>query len=99
MRSTRIDDYYRQEHFDFYRRSLAPFYSVTFHLEVGRLREYLRGKGYPIYLNLCYLFTRAMQPIEDFRYRLVDGEIVLFDRVHPALTVPAPGEGSAGSRC
>lgn len=88
----RIDDYYRQEHFDFFRRSQSPFYAVTFHLEVGPLRDFLRERGYPIYLNLCYLFTKAMQPIEDFRYRLVDGEILLFDTVHPGLTVPAPGE-------
>ena len=92
MAFRRIDDYYRQEHFDFYRKSQMPFYSVTFHLEVDRLKEYLRERGYPIYLNLCYLFTKAMQPIEDFRYRLEDGEIVLFETVHPALTVPAPGE-------
>lgn len=86
-----VDDYYRQEHFDFYRKSRAPFYSVTFHLEIGGLREYLRDKGYPIYLNLCYLFTKAMQPLEDFRYRLLDDRIALFETVHPALTVPAPG--------
>ena len=42
-----------------------------------------------MFLNLCYFLARAMQPVEDFRYRLLDGQIVLYDAVHIGMTVPA----------
>ncbi len=86
-----VDDYYRRQHFDFYRDYRSPFWSVTFELEITALKNHLAERGWPVYLNLCYYFTRAMQELEDFRYRLLDGRIVLYDVVHPGLTVPAPG--------
>ena len=86
-----VENYYRQEHFDFYRGRLSPFYGATIHLPVSRLKAYAKENGYPVYLSLCYFFTKAMQGIEDFRYRLLDDRIVLYDEVHPGLTLPAPG--------
>lgn len=86
-----VEDYYRREHFEFFSRYGNPFYSVTFPLDAGALRRALAARALPTYLNLSYLLLRAMQGIEDFRYRLLDGRIVLFARLHPALVVPAPG--------
>ena len=85
-----VHDYYRREHFEFFRRYRHPFWAVNFELDAARLKAFLDERGYPTYLNLCYLVTRAMQPLEDFRYRLVDGEIALFDRLDPGLVVAAP---------
>ena len=86
-----VEDYYRKETFEFFRGYRNPFYSVSFVLQFSRLKAFLNERGYKTYLNLCYFFTRAMQPLEDFRYRLRDGEFVLYDSIHPGLTVPAAG--------
>ncbi len=86
-----VESYHRQQHFDFWSQYQNPFYSVTFHLDIGRLKAYCEERSYPLYLNLCYFMTRAMRGIEDFRYRLLDGRLVLYDEIHPGLTVPAPG--------
>jgi chloramphenicol O-acetyltransferase type A len=86
-----VERYYRQEHFDFYRAYRSPFYTVTFPLELTRLKAFAERHGYSVYANLCYGFTRAAAAIEDFRYRVRDGRVVLYERLHPALTVPAPG--------
>ena len=84
-----VEDYYRREIFEFFRGYRNPFYSVSFELQFSGLKRFLDDRGYKTYLNLCYFFTRAMQPLEDFRYRLLDGEFVLYDAIHPGLTVPA----------
>ncbi len=86
-----VESYHRQKLFDFWSEYANPFYSATFHLDVRRLKVYCGEQGYPLYLNLCYFMTRAMRGIEDFRYRLLDGRLVLYDEIHPGLTVPAPG--------
>ena len=86
-----VESYYRQKHFDFWSKYRNPYYSATFHLDMTRLKAYCRDHGIPIYLNLCYFMTRAMRDIEDFRYRLLDGRLVLYDELHPSLAVPAIG--------
>lgn len=86
-----VENYYRREIFEFFRNYRNPFYSVSFALEFSRLKAYLDERGWKTYLNLCYFFTRAMQPLEDFRYRLIDGEFVLYDAIHVGMTTPAAG--------
>jgi chloramphenicol O-acetyltransferase type A len=85
-----VEDYYRQRHFDFWSAYQNPFYAATFHLDATRLKAFTDARGYSIYVNLCYFMTRALRGIEDFRYRLVDGRIVLYEEIHPGLTLPAP---------
>ena len=86
-----VESYRRQPHFDFFSKYRNPFYATTFHLDMTGLKRFTEEREYPLYLNLCYYTTRAMHEIEDFRYRLLDGRLVLYDEIHPGLTVPAPG--------
>ncbi len=86
-----VESYHRQKHFDFWSEYTNPFWAATFHLDVERLKGYCQEQGYPVYLNLCYFMTRAMREIEDFRYRLQGGRLVLYDEIHPGLVIPAPG--------
>lgn len=85
-----VDRYYRQQNFEFFRNYPNPFYSITFHLDATALKRFCRRHGHPVYLSLCYFFTRAMQKVEDFRYRLIDDQIVLYEQIHIGMTVPAP---------
>ncbi len=85
-----VEEYYRREHFEFFRGHRNPFYSLTFSLEISRLKAFLDEKSYPTYLNLCYFFIKAMQGLEDFRYRLRDDHIVLYEQLNVGLTLPAP---------
>ncbi len=93
-----VENYHRQQLFDFWSEYENPFWGATFHLDVWQLKAWCaeqsspEGGHYPLYLNLCYFMTRAMREIEDFRYRLLDGRLVLYDEIHPGLTEPAPGD-------
>ena len=86
-----IENYYRQEHLDFFRPYQSPHYSVTFPLRFTALKRFAEEKGASTYLSLSYFLARAMQPIEDFRYRLRAGKVVLYDHLDLGLTLPAPG--------
>jgi chloramphenicol O-acetyltransferase type A len=85
-----VEDYPRREHLEFYRRSASPTYGVTFELDATRLKGFLEQRGLPAYLNFSYFFLRALQAVEDFRIRLVGGNVVLYRQLLPALAVPAP---------
>ena len=85
-----LSDYPRRAHFDFYRAHPSPFYSVTFELEVTRLRERLADEGAPVYAGLCWHFHRALTTLPAFRVRLLGDALVLHDALRMGLTVPAP---------
>ncbi len=86
-----VTAYKRQQHFDFFSNYRNPFYATTFELDMTALKAFTAKRGYPLYVNLCYFVTRAMREIEDFRYRLLNGQLVLYEEIHPGSTVPAPG--------
>ena len=85
-----VEDYYRREHFEFFRTYEMPFYTITFNLAVTAVKEFSASHGHPIYLTMCYLFARGMGRVEDFRYRVLDDQIVLHDHLEIAATLPAP---------
>ncbi len=85
-----VDDYYRREHFDFFSAYEMPFYSINFDIDVTAVKRFSSDHGYSVYLTQCYLFSRGMNRVEDFRYRVLNDEIVLYDRLEIAATLPAP---------
>jgi chloramphenicol O-acetyltransferase type A len=86
-----VEHYHRQASFDFFKTYAYPFYALTFDLDVTRVRAFAKDQGYSTYFNLCYLMTRAMQGIEDFRHRLIDDQLVLYERLHFRAIIPAEG--------
>lgn len=86
-----VSDYYRRQHLDFFARYRSPFYAVSFELDVTAFKADLDRRGLPVYLNLTWAMTAALQSVEDFRYRFEGGEVVLYEQLQPGLTVPAPG--------
>ena len=85
-----IEDYYRQAHFDFFRTYEMPFYTITFNLDTTAVVKFAKDRGSSVYLTQCCLFARAMNRVEDYRYRVVDDHVVLYDHLEIAATLPAP---------
>lgn len=85
-----VERYYRQEQFDYYSAYESPFYAATVPFDITALKAWAARHGYSIYLSLAYFFTGAAASVEDFRYRLLDDRMVLYERLHPGLTVPTP---------
>lgn len=85
-----VDALPRQGQFDFYAEHPRPFYAVTWSVAITGLRSWAERNHVSIHLTLCYFMARAMASVEDFRYRLIDGEVRLYDRLHVGSTLPTP---------
>lgn len=88
MRYEVVDNYRRQAIYDFYADHPLPFYALTFELDVTAVKRLAEERERSFYLTCCYLFTRAACEIEAFRYRLVDGVWVRYQRLHARAIVP-----------
>lgn len=76
----------RREIYEFYSGKRLPHYVVAANIDVTKLLEYKRRNGISFYLSLVYLATEALNSIENFHLRIVDGKVVRYDRIETNFT-------------
>ena len=77
----------RRELFDFMSGVKDPFYAVTFTQDVTKLYDYTKAHSLPFYYALTYLVTKAVNAVENFRYDIDGGKVVLLAERVPSFTV------------
>ena len=69
-----------------FRNSVEPSFCVTFEADITDFLKYTRENGLSFTLAMVYAVCSCANEIEEFRYRFVDGNIVLYDRIDTAFT-------------
>lgn len=86
-----IENWERREIYEFFSSVDQPFYSVTFRLDVTKLRRYTHAHGLSFYLALTYLVTEAMNSVPEFLLTIRDGVLTTLPRREPSFTDLVPG--------
>ena len=86
MRKIDIDQWNRKETYLFYKDIDVPMYMMTFQLDVTHFYEEIKKRKLSFYLSFMHLVMGEMNKIENYRYRFLDGEPYLVDRIHPSYT-------------
>ena len=77
----------RRDRFDFFDRMESPAVNLCFTLDVPEFRPWCKAQELaPFHVMLCAVL-RAVLKVENFRYRVVDGEVIRIDRLVPSFTV------------
>lgn len=76
----------RAMHCMIFRNSVEPAFCVTFEVDVTGLKKYVKENNLSFTLAMVYAVCKCANQIEEFRYRFVDGKIVLFDNIDTAFT-------------
>lgn len=84
----RIDEknWKRAMHCQVFRNSVEPAFCVTFELDITNFLNKIREKKYSFTFALVYSVSVCANQIEEFRYRFLDGDVVLYDRIDTAFT-------------
>ena len=64
-----------------------PIFSVTVRLDVTKLVKFCKENGKSFFVTLLYLMSESMNEIPEWRMRIKDDEVVIFDKVHPSFVV------------
>ena len=76
----------RSTHCAVFRNCIEPSFCVTFDLDVTKFYREIKKKGSSFTFALIYIVTECANQIEEFRYRFLDGKIVMFDKIDTAFT-------------
>ena len=76
----------RATHCAVFRNCVEPAFCVTFDLDITNFRAYVKRSGLPFTYALIWTVSYCANKIENFRYRFLDGKVVLFDKIDTAFT-------------
>jgi chloramphenicol O-acetyltransferase type A len=90
-----ITNWKRKDHYRFFSQFEEPFFGVTIKVDCSNAYHYAKEHSQSFFLLYLYLALKAANSIEEFRYRIADKKVFLFDAVHASPTIDRP-DGTFG---
>lgn len=82
-----LADWKRRSTFQFFRHFDDPFFNISANVDVTQLHLFSKKMGLPFSRCVLFFSCQAANEIEEFRLRLVSGEVRRYDLVHCGATV------------
>lgn len=92
MKHVDVSTWRRRQHYEFFHGMDYPQFNVCFNIEITALLPKLKAKGYSFYYSMLYFSTCAANRVEEFRYRIKEGQVVVYDIIHPSFTDMSKGD-------
>ncbi len=86
-RRIELSTWKRREHFEVFGRGDYPYDGVTTTVDVTSLLAFCRDNGIRFFNAFLYVVTRAMNGVENFRYRVYEDQIILCDQTDPSFNI------------
>ncbi len=80
------NEWERAIHCMVFRDSVEPAFCVTFDIDITNFLGQVRRQNVSFTIAFVYAVCKCANGIEAFRYRFLDGKIVLFDQIDTAFT-------------
>jgi chloramphenicol O-acetyltransferase type A len=85
----------RKDHYEFFTQFEEPFFGITANIDCTVAYQYAKDHKLSFFLYYLYRALKAANSIENFRYRIVDKKVYLFDVINASPTINRP-DGTFG---
>ena len=82
-----INKWNRKEHFHFFSSFDEPFSGLTTEVDCTKAVQICKEKQYKFSLYYLHKSMLASNEIENFRYRIEDKQVAIYDKIHGTMTV------------
>ena len=82
-----LENWNRKEHFLFFSQMEEPFFGVTTTIDCTKAFQEAKDLGISFFIYYLHKTLEAVNQIENFRYRIVNNEIFIFDTINASATV------------
>ena len=82
-----LDTWNRKEHFLFFKQMDEPFYGITTTIDCTQAYTKSKALGISFFSYYLHKTLTAVNAIENFRYRIIEDEVYLFDVIDASATV------------
>ncbi len=86
---TKIDlnTWSRRDYYKYFGSYDDPYFGVVVNVDCTTAYDYCKTHDVSFFLYYMYESIKALNRVENFRYRISDGEVWLFDRVHASPVI------------
>lgn len=85
-----MEQWNRKEHFLFFSQFEEPFFGVTVNIDCTAAYKTAKEKGNSFFLYYLFRALKTANEIENFRYRIIDKQVYLFDSINASPTINRP---------
>lgn len=82
-----IEHWNRKHTYHFFKTYDDPFFNICTHVDAANLHALCKKNGFSFHLSLLFFILKTVNETIEFRLRLLDGNVVLFDTIHCGSTV------------
>mgnify|MGYP000193864315 FL=1 len=82
-----LNTWNRKEHFLFFKQMEEPFYGITNTIDCTKAYEKAKELGVSFFSYYLHKTLSAVNAIENFRYRIIEDEVYVFDVIDASATV------------
>jgi chloramphenicol O-acetyltransferase type A len=87
MKNIDIYNWKRKKYFKFYKGYSHPHFSVNVNIDITMLINYIKNNNHKFFPTFIYVLMKALNKIDEFKYRIRNDQVVLHNLVHPSFTV------------
>lgn len=77
----------RKEHFEFFSKFEEPFFGIVAHIDCTKAYETSKKNGVSFFLYYLHKTLSAVNAVENFRYRIENNEIFIYERIDASATL------------
>ena len=82
-----IETWNRKEHFLFFKQMEEPFFGITITVDCTKAYDKAKELGVSFFTYYLHKTLAAVNSIEPFRYRILNDEVYIFDRIDVSSTI------------
>ncbi|MDI9308837.1 MAG: chloramphenicol acetyltransferase [Limnohabitans sp.] len=82
-----LNSWNRKEHFEFFSAMEEPFYGITQTIDCTNAYETAKELGISFFTYYLHKTMVAVNAIENFRYRIIDNEVYVYDQIDASATI------------
>jgi chloramphenicol O-acetyltransferase type A len=82
-----IQNWNRRDHYQYFGGCDDPYFGVVVNVDCTDAYQHCKKEKLSFFLYYLYASIKAINLVENFRYRIIDGEVWVFGRVHVSTTV------------
>jgi len=77
----------RKEIYEFFSGFSDPYFGLTAPVDVTKAMKHAKTKGKSIFALYLHACMKAINSIENFKYRVIDGEVHVFETINASTTI------------
>ncbi|MBU1720820.1 MAG: chloramphenicol acetyltransferase [Bacteroidetes bacterium] len=95
MKTVNPESWNRKEYFDFFSKFDEPFFGIVTEIDCTEAYRIVKENNYSFFAFYLHKSISAINKIPEFRYRINNNEIVVYDKIHVSPTI-GRDDGSFG---